>query len=151
MRSIFYVFIYLLQTSGWELNLMIPRHLWNKQTNQKCLSDSKVKLLDKNYSSQMVWVSLAAGCSCINACGRVILVMLNSGVTCNTNFKTCCFMMSPRSRRPPHGPDSGSGAALHRHRLDGGQLLANGSSSLSKVSEIMNVLLLVYEICRYIP
>ena len=25
-------------------------------------------------------------------------VMLNSGVTCNTNFKTCCFMMSPRVR-----------------------------------------------------
>ena len=57
-----------------------------------------MKLDYKNYSSQMVWVSLAAGCSCINACGRVILVMLNSGVTCNTNFKTCCFMMSPRSR-----------------------------------------------------
>ena len=122
-----------LQTLGWELNLVgYPDILeTNKQTNQNCLSGStsKVKLGYKNYSFQMVWVSLAAGCSCINACGRVILVMLNSGVTCNTNFKTCCFMMSPRSRRPPHGPDSGSGAALHRHRLDGGQLLANGSSS----------------------
>ena len=128
MPSKFYVCMYLSQTPGWELNLMVPRHLRNKQRNKSKGSTSKVKIDDK-ISFQMVWVSLAAGCSCINACGRVILVMLNSGVTCNTNFKTCCFMMSPRSRRPPHGPDSGSGAALHRHRLDGGQLLANGSSS----------------------
>ena len=131
MPNSFYVCLYLSLTPGWELDRMVPRRLRNKETNQKCLSDcdSKVKLDNKKYSFQMVWVSLAAGCSCINACGRVILVMLNSGVTCNTNFKTCCFMMSPRSRRPPHGPDGGSGAALHRHRLDGGQLLANGSSS----------------------